>query len=125
MTGSAADIGEAPEHVNKWLYERLVAAAKAGEILSYSDVGKPLHLHFESPAERNIIARLLGEIAQYEVEQGRPMLSSVVWHKDLSGPGVGLRNLGLELGLVHGDEDDLAFGTRQLNATHAFWKGRP
>ena len=28
------------------------------------------------------------------------MLSSVVWHKDLSGPGRGFNNLGVELGLV-------------------------
>ena len=114
----------APEGVNVWLYERLVAAARAGEILSYSDIGPTLKLNFESPADRNRIGHLLGEISRHEVAQGRPMLSSVVWHKDLSGPGVGLRNLGIELGLVWGDEDDLAFATRQLKATHAYWRDR-
>lgn len=115
------ELGQPPEGVNAWLYERLVQAARTGQILSYTDVGKPLGLEFESPADRNVIARLLGEISRYEVSQDRPMLSSLVWHKDLSGPGVGLRNLGIELGLVRGDEDDLAFATRQVNATHAFW----
>lgn len=114
--------GGAPEGVNAWLYERLVEAARSGSLLSYTDVGKPLGLDFQSPADRNVIARLLGEISRHEVAQGRPMLSSVVWHADLSGPGVGLRNLGVELGLVRGDEDDLAFATRQLNSTFEFWK---
>jgi hypothetical protein len=118
------ELGKPPEGVNAWLYEQLVDAARKGEILTYSDVGKPLHLNFESPADRNVIARLLGEISRYELSEGRPMLSSVVWHKDLSGPGVGLRNLGIELGLVRWDEDDLAFATRQLKATHEFWRGR-
>jgi hypothetical protein len=119
----AADhaIGEAPEHVHRWLYERLVAAARAGEVLSYSDIGPELKLDFENPADRNRIGVLLGEISSYEYSQGRPLLSSVVWHKDFSGPGVGLRNLGIELGIVRGDEDDLAFGTRQLKDTHAYW----
>lgn len=115
------ELGQAPEGVDRWLYVRLVEAARARQILSYTDVGKPLGLDFDSPADRNVIARLLGEISRYEVSQGRPMLSSVVWHKDLSGAGVGLRNLGIELGIVRGDEDDLAFATRQVNATHAFW----
>ena len=118
------DLGMPPEHVNAWLYERLLKAARAGDILNYTDVGMPLGLNFDSPADRNVIARLLGEISRYEVAQGRPMLSSIVWHKDLSGPGVGLRTLGIELGLVRGDEDDLAFATRQLKATHDFWRNR-
>ena len=117
-------LGSPPEGVNAWLYERLVEAARKGYVLSYSDVGKPLGLDFESPADRNVIARQLGEISRNEVAEGRPMLSSLVWHKDLSGPGVGLRNLGTELGLVWGNEDDLAFATRQLNSTHAFWRDR-
>ena len=115
------ELGHAPEGVNAWLYERLVEAARARDLLTYTDVGKPLGLNFESPADRNVIAKLLGEISRYEVSQGRPMLSSIVWHKDLSGPGMGLRGLGVELGLVRGDEDDLAFATRQLNATYDFW----
>jgi hypothetical protein len=118
------ELGTPPEGVNAWLYEELVEAARAGKILNYTYGGKPLKLNFESSADRNVIARLLGEISRYEVSQGRPMLSSVVWHKDTSGPGVGLRNLGIELGLVRGEEDDLAFATRQLNDTFAFGRGR-
>jgi hypothetical protein len=118
------ELSQAPEGVNACLYGRLVEAARAGAILSYTDVGKPLNLDFENPADRTVITRSLGEISRYEVSQGRPMLSSLVWHKDLSGLGVGLRNLGVELGIVLGDEDDLAFATRQVNATHAYWRGR-
>src|SRR5689334_530217 len=68
-TDVTVEIGAPPEHVNAWLYGRLVEAARAGAILTYSDVGKPLALNFESPADRNVIARLIGEISRYEVTQ--------------------------------------------------------
>jgi hypothetical protein len=116
--------GSAPEHVHRELYQTLVAAARAGQILFYSQVGPMLHLDFRSPADRNRIGQLLGEIARYEHDEGRPMLSSIVWYKDMSSPGPGLFKLGVELGIVRGNEDDLAFAIRQVNETHAVWSAR-
>jgi hypothetical protein len=114
-------VGTAPEHVNKDLYDRLVAAARHREVLFYSQVAPMLRLNFESPADRNRIGHLLGEISRFEHDEGRPMLSSIVWHKDMSSPGPGLYKLGVELGIVRGDEDELAFAIRQVNETHAAW----
>ena len=56
----------APDGVNKDIYETLVAAARRRVVLSYSQVGPTLHLNFESPADRNRIGHLLGEISRYE-----------------------------------------------------------
>jgi hypothetical protein len=117
----SGQLGLAPEHVNRDLYETLVAAARRGELLFYSQVGPMLRLNFESPGDRNRIGQLLGEIARFEHAEGRPMLSGIVWYKDMSSPGPGLYRLGVELGVVRGTEDELAFAIRQLNDTHAFW----
>jgi hypothetical protein len=114
----------APDHVNRELYDTLVHAARHREMHYYSQVGPMLRLNFESPADRNRIAALLGEISRYEHAQGRPFLSSIVWYKDMSSPGPGLYRLGVELGAVGGNEDDLANATRQINKTFEFWAGR-
>jgi hypothetical protein len=117
-------LGEAPEHVNKDLYDTLVAAARRRDLLFYSQVGPMLRLNFESPGDRNRIGQLLGAISRFEHAESRPMLSSIVWYKDMSSPGPGLYRLGVELGLVRGNEDELAFAIRQVNETHVFWSAK-
>lgn len=124
MTSPVPPLGAAPEHVHRELYERLVKAARARELLYYSQVGPMLKLNFESPADRNRIGHLLGEISRHEHAEGRPMLSSVVWYKDLSSPGPGLHKLGVELGVARGGESPLDFAIRQLNETFDFWSSR-
>ena len=113
-----------PEGVAGRLHDRLTEAAAKSEIVSYSELEDLLKLDMRSPDDRRKIGVWLGEISRWEVARGRPMLSSVVWHKDLSGPGRGFYNLVVELGLVHGGEDELAFATRQLLATQAEWSRR-
>jgi hypothetical protein len=105
------------------LYQRLVEAAKARQLVAYSELEGLLGLDMDLPNDRKRVGELLGEISRYEVQEGRPMLSSVVWHKDMSGPGRGFFNLGVELGRVRGSEDELAFATRELNATYDAWGG--
>ena len=106
---------------NAGLYQRLADAAKRQELLAYGDLKKLLGLDMDNPNDRKRIGEMLGEISRYEVLEGRPMLSAVVWHKDMSGPGRGFFNLGTELGRVRGGEDELAFATRELDATYAVW----
>jgi hypothetical protein len=118
-------IGSPPPHVNAWLYGELINAARGRDILSYTDVGTPLRLDFDNPNDRRRIGELLGEISRYEVAHGRPMLSALVWHKDNSGAGEGLFNLGMELGLVRGNETSLDFATRQATEVHTFWATGP
>lgn len=113
-----------PEGVAGRLHERLAQAAASGELVYYSELEELLKLDMRSPNDRRKVGEALGEISRWEVARGRPMLSSVVWHKDLSGPGRGFYNVGVELGLVRGDEDELAFATRQLIATQLEWSRR-
>ena len=119
----SSQLGVAPEHVNKDLYETLIAAARRKDVLFYSQVGPMLRLNFDSPADRNRIGHLLGEISRFEHGEGRPMLSSIVWYKDMSSPGPGLYKLAVELG-VTGGADELTFAIRQVKATHEFWADR-
>jgi hypothetical protein len=103
------------------LYGRLIEAAKARELIAYSELEALLGLDMDMPNDRKRIGELLGAVARHEVAAGRPMLSSVVWHKDMTGPGRGFFNLGVELGRVRGGEDERAFAKRELNATYEAW----
>ena len=60
-------------------------------------------------------------VAPEHLNQGRPMVPGLVWHSGLSGVGIAPCNLGIELGSVRSDEDDLAFATRQVKAIHEYW----
>jgi hypothetical protein len=97
------------------LYARLVDAARKKSVVAYGDLETLLGLDMENPNDRKRMD---------EVKAGRPMLSSVVWHKDMSSPGRGFYNLGIELGRVRGGEDELAFAMRELNATYETWSGK-
>ena len=105
------------------VYDRLVEAAKAGETVTYGELGEMLHLDFANPLARKKIGEVLGEISRFDVAAGRPMLSSLVTHKDDFRPGTGFFKLGLELGLVRPDEDEMAFEIRQIKETWAAWEG--
>lgn len=103
------------------LYDRLVEAARADETVSYGELGEMLHLDFSDPNDRRRVGVLLGDISRSEVAQGRPMLSSLVIHKDDFQPGKGFFALGRELNLVEPGEDEMAFAIRQLKATWRAW----
>ncbi|MBA3779868.1 MAG: hypothetical protein H0X16_11345 [Chloroflexi bacterium] len=107
--------------VNHAVFERLVQGAREQEPVSYGELGNMLGLAMDYPPHRTEIGQLLGAISRHEVANGRPMLSSVVLHKDQATPGKGFFTLGQELGLVGPDEDELAFSVRQLNETFQLW----
>ena len=110
------------------LYETLVEAARASETVTYGELGEMLQMDFGNPNDRRWVGVLLGEISRFEVAAGRPMLSSVVIHKDDFQPGKGFFALGREPALVEPGEDEMAFAIRQLKATWATRagnKGRP
>jgi len=77
-------------------------------------------LDMSNPADRNEIARILGEISTYEHEQGHPMLSAVVVLHDSNLPGTGFFTLARELGKFDG-ADDLAFFAGELHRVHDHW----
>jgi hypothetical protein len=108
--------------LNRGLYELLVAAARAGEPLSYADVARLLELSLDYPPHRNEMEQLLGVISRHEVASRRPMLTSIVLRPDEGTPGAGFFRLGQQLGLVLEREDAQAFSARQLKETIEFWQ---
>ena len=103
------------------LRQRLIEAARAGQLVAYGELEEMLCLSFDNPNDRRIVGEYLGEISRFEVAAGRPMLSSVVWHKDMSGPGKGFFTLAVELGLADEAEAELDVAVRELKRTNEYW----
>jgi hypothetical protein len=103
------------------IYDDLKRVAKAQSTVTYSEIAPLAGLDMSNIADRNEIARILGEISSFEHSQGRPMLSVVVVLQGEYMPGQGFFTLARELSLYSG-HDDLAFFSRELGKVHAAWK---
>lgn len=60
------------------VYERLVRAARARELVHYGELAKMLGIDMDNPHFAALVGRVLGEISEDEVAAGRPMLSAIV-----------------------------------------------
>lgn len=111
--------------MNQSLYDELIRVAKKGDLTFYSMIAPLVGLSMDIEEDRNDIARLLGEIAKYENEQNRPMLTSLVIHKgNDNNPGEGFFSIAMELGLYDGARDQLkrvTFWANQVRQVHNHW----
>lgn len=111
--------------MNQVLYDELVRIATAEELTFYSLVSPLVDLSMDNGEDRDEIARLLGEIAIHEHEQGRPMLTSLVIHKgDDNNPGEGFFSIAVDIGLYSGSRDQLervTFWANQVRQVHNHW----
>lgn len=89
--------------------ETIVQAAKDQRFVFYSDIAPLLGLNMDKEADRAKIGRILGDISEEEVRQGRPMLSAIVVHKGDETPGDGFFKLARDLGRF------------QAGHRHLFW----
>lgn len=107
------------------LYKHLVRLAKNKMIAAYSEVAPLLNLSMEIEEHREKIAELLGEIAQYEHENNRPMLTSLIVHKgNDNNPGEGFFSIATELGYFDGSRESIArltFWVNQVTQVHNHW----
>ncbi len=105
------------------LYAKLVTIARSQseQTIPYSQVASIVGLDMSNPPDRDFLGHLLGYIPVAEVNEGRPMLSSVVWHKGENTIGQGFQKLGKKLHRRRAAEDDDAFLVRELKETHACW----
>ena len=101
--------------------ERLIAAARAGELVHYAELAKMLGIDMDNPYFGAQVGKVLGQISEDEVADGRPMLSAIVVSKDTMLPGYGFFTLGQQLRQTEPDEDDLAFAIRQIRRVHDYW----
>ena len=87
------------QHMHQLIYDKLKSIARAQSTITYSEIAPLDSLDMSNPADRNEIARILGEISSYEYQQGRPMLSVVVILQEQNIPGQGFFTLAKELGV--------------------------
>ena len=111
--------------MNQVLYGELVRLARARLLATYSDVSPLIGLSMENETDREQIARLLGEIAEFEHGEGRPMLTALIVHRgNDNNPGEGFFSIAQELGLYNGRRDQmskLTFWVNQVTGVHNHW----
>ncbi|HFT6990844.1 TPA: hypothetical protein ACGRQA_000116 [Stenotrophomonas maltophilia] len=99
--------------------------ATAGSLATYGDVAPLIGLDMALDADREEIARRLGEIVLFEYAQGRPMLTALVVHKGgNNNPGEGFFSAAEKISLFNGsrrDIDRLIFWVNQVTLVHNHW----
>lgn len=107
------------------LYELLADVARRGTTIAYSDVVTRLTTVALEP-DSYAFHHMLGEVSARSFDEGAPLLSAVVVHKDDGRPGGGFCELARRLGFEI-SEDRLAediFWGEQLEAVHGWWRRR-
>lgn len=111
--------------MNQILYSELIRLAQTRRLLSYSDVSPLVNLSMDIDADRQEIARLLGEIAIHERDHDRPMLTSLIVHRgNDNNPGEGYFSIAQEFGFFDGSRDPIArltFWSNQVTLVHNHW----
>ena len=106
--------------MNQSIYDELKKVAKKQSYVIYTDIAPLANLDMDSPADRDEIGRLLGEISEAEHAAGAPMLSAVVIQKDNNIPGRGFFTLAKQLGVYDGS-DDFKFFVSELTRVYQYW----
>jgi hypothetical protein len=116
-------VGVASEDQFAKLYARLISVAITRQTVHYSQIQTIVGLDMQNPPDRDYLGQLLGMISTAEVQEQRPMLSSVVWHKGDNTIGQGFQTLGKQLSRRKNNDDDDSFLVRELTETWDFWDG--
>lgn len=102
----------------------LIDCARHGKTILYSELIKKanLHLDMNSPYDRGILGHLLGYISWNEVQNDRPMLSSVAINKNYRR-GQGFFDLAENLykKKIRTADEKLVFENNELNKTLEYW----
>ena len=113
--------------MNQALYEKLQNVARQKQLISYSEAGSIVGLNMNRPPDRVILAGLLNEICEYEVDLNRPMLAAIVVRKNSKWPSQGFYKLARELGKLHSEEPprEQAFLISEQERVHEYWSSAP
>jgi hypothetical protein len=114
------------ESARAWVKRRLQQVARREATIAYSDLtGEMARAGLvELDPRGSPLAGMLGQISTLEHEEGRPMVSAVVVHKDGdAAPGPGFWNFARKLGLDAGTgpHAELEFWTQELGRCYAYW----
>jgi len=107
--------------MNHAIYAELKRIAKTRGLAYYSDIAPLADLDMSLDRDRAEIGKLLGEISEHEHEQGKPLLSAVIVHKEGGRPGKGFFTLARELELIKPGEDEEAFWSREVERVRKQW----
>jgi len=106
--------------MNRAIYDRLVEAAKGGDLVSYRQVARRVGLDMGLARDSARIRRILTKISGHEHEQGRPLLSAVVTDRNRM-PRKAFFTMAQRHGVMREDEDELEFWLRALRAVYEHW----
>ena len=99
----------------------LVRAAQYRGFTTYQDVAVIMALPMQGNLMGRELGQMLGEIAEDEVQAGRPMLSAVV--VGVNGkPGSGFFSLAKDLGKITEGDNEQSFWEQERDAVYAAWR---
>lgn len=111
--------------VEEQIRQELIDFVKIGDnnnsFARYKPLAGKVGVPYGNEYERDLFHAMLGNVSQYEFENGRPMLSVVVVTEDLI-PGRGFFKLARELGKQKPDIDDDTFAVRERKDLFEYWK---
>src|SRR5208283_4437107 len=103
------------------LYRHLREVAARGQITYYKDVAAIVGLDMANPHERDQMSVLLDDISISEHDEGRPLLSAVVIHRQDNIPGNGFFTMATRVGEYDGG-DRFTFFMVELRRVHDYWR---
>ena len=71
------------------------------------------------------VGRVLDQVNEDEVADGKPMLSAIVVSRGTMLPGSGFFKLGQQLRRTEPDDDEISFAVREMKRTHEYWSSQP
>ncbi len=95
----------------RWM---LIAAAQTRKLVTYPDVAALIGITEPGQHMAGEVGKILGEIAEDEVQNGYPMLSAVVVKTNAVRPSQGFYDLAQPLGLIASKKENLEFWLAQL-----------
>jgi hypothetical protein len=112
--------------MNQEIYEALVSLARTRQLTSYSDIAPLANLDMSVEADRDAMSFILEDIARFEHDASRPMLTALVIHRgNDNNPGEGFYAIAQDLGIFNGSRDAIdrtTFWAQQVSDVHEHWQ---
>jgi hypothetical protein len=104
-----------------FIYTELITAAKYRGTITYQEIAKIVGLPMSGSHMGSEIGKILGQISEDEVGNGRPMLSAIA--VNVQGvPGPGFYELAKQLGRLKENSDVDIFWQAEYQAVYETWK---
>ncbi len=104
-----------------FVYTELITAAKHRGTITYQEIAKIVGLPMSGSHMGSEIGKILGQISEDEVSNGRPMLSAIA--VNVQGvPGPGFYELAKRLNRTTENSDTATFWQAECQAVYETWK---